>query len=74
MCSGTKIVEKCRESDSPGRLKAAAAFLIICNLARFLKQSWLCQSAVILFALVLLYLFSMYGPGLRSADFIYYNF
>lgn len=42
--------------------------------ALFLKQSWLCQTLVILFAFVLLYLFGMYGPGLRAAEFIYYNF
>lgn len=40
----------------------------------FLKQSWICQSMIILFSLVLLYLFGMYGPGLHAVEFIYYNF
>lgn len=40
----------------------------------FLKQSWIFQVLVILFSLVLLYLFGMYGPELSAVDFIYYNF
>lgn len=40
----------------------------------FLKQSWLCRTFIVLLALVLLYLFGMYGPGLSAEEFIYYNF
>ncbi|MDD6812507.1 MAG: MBOAT family protein [Lachnospiraceae bacterium] len=40
----------------------------------FLQQSWLCQTIIILFALVIWYLFGIYGPGFNSNNFIYYNF
>lgn len=40
----------------------------------FIDQSWLCQTCVIILAMVLWYLFGIYGPGFDSANFIYYNF
>ena len=40
----------------------------------FVRQSWLFQTLVILAAVVVWYLFGVYGPGLQPADFIYYNF
>ena len=40
----------------------------------FISQSWLCQTLVILAALVIWYLFGIYGPGFDPANFIYYNF
>lgn len=40
----------------------------------FMKQSWLCQICIIILAIVIWYLFGIYGPGYDSANFIYYNF
>lgn len=40
----------------------------------FISQSWLFQALVILFALVIWYLFGIYGPGFDSMNFLYYNF
>lgn len=40
----------------------------------FLAQSWLFQGCVILFALIIWYLFGIYGPGFQPDNFIYYNF
>ncbi len=40
----------------------------------FIAQSWLYQTLVVLGALVIWYLFGIYGPGYNPADFIYYNF
>lgn len=40
----------------------------------FLSQSWLCQTLIILGALVIWYLFGIYGPGFDPANFLYYNF
>lgn len=40
----------------------------------FLSQSWLCQTLIILGALVIWYLFGLYGPGFDPVNFLYYNF
>ena len=40
----------------------------------FVRQSWFFQTCIIIFALVIWYLFGIYGPGFHSVDFIYYNF
>lgn len=40
----------------------------------FLSQSWLCQTLIILGALVIWYLFGIYGPGFDPVNFLYYNF
>ena len=40
----------------------------------FVRQSWLFQTCIIIVALVIWYLFGIYGPGFDSVDFIYYNF
>ena len=40
----------------------------------FVRQSWLFQAAVVLFAMAVWYLFGVYGPQIAAADFIYYNF
>lgn len=40
----------------------------------FVSESWLFQTVVIIFALIVWYLFGIYGPGYNPANFIYYNF
>lgn len=40
----------------------------------FCSQSWLCQTMVILGALVVWYLFGIYGPGFNPMEFLYFNF
>lgn len=40
----------------------------------FVSQSWLFQAVVILGALVIWYLFGIYGPGFQAVDFLYFNF
>ncbi|MCM1388377.1 MAG: hypothetical protein NC231_13695 [Bacillus sp. (in: Bacteria)] len=40
----------------------------------FRSQSWLCQTLIILAALVIWYLFGIYGPGFDPVNFLYYNF
>ena len=40
----------------------------------FMKQSWLFRTCIIIFAIVIWYLFGIYGPGFDTANFIYYNF
>lgn len=42
--------------------------------SRFMSQSWLFQAVVILGALVIWYLFGIYGPGFQAVDFLYFNF
>ena len=40
----------------------------------FCSQSWLCQIMVILGALVVWYLFGIYGPGFNPVEFLCFNF
>lgn len=40
----------------------------------FVSQSWLFQAIMILGALVIWYLFGIYGPGFHAVDFLYFNF
>lgn len=40
----------------------------------FIAQSWLYQALIILGALIIWYLFGIYGPGFDPVNFLYYNF
>lgn len=40
----------------------------------FCSQSWLYRTLIVLGALVIWYLFGIYGPGFNPVDFLYFNF
>lgn len=40
----------------------------------FTKMNWTWRCIIIVMALIIWYLFGMYGPGFSAANFVYYNF